>query len=378
MPDKPNRSRPASILIVDYDRSHCHLVEDALCGAYAITSLHSVDDAIHFLQETPTLPELFLLDLHMPEADGYTLLHAIKANDKTKNIPFIFVSAEIDPGLHEQALELGAIDYLLKPVQTGILKRKVEQHIQSRRRRNALHSHNRLLHEELAETIRELQLAQDATVLALATLTEIRNCETGEHIWRTQEYVKVLAQSLRHHERYRSQLTDKDIYLMYKTAPLHDIGKVGIPDEILNKPGTLDPGEMAVIQTHPLIGANALTQAEKLYGDSETLFLRYAREICCSHHERWDGAGYPYGLKGEEIPLSARIMAVADVYDAMVTRRAYKEPLEHDITVNYILSERGRAFDPDIVDVFKEVHLEFRAIAMASVMDQRTADYAPN
>ncbi len=361
--DNENR---AFVMVVDDDHIHCRFMEYTLQDEYTQQSFHSVPEAVAYLESDAITPDIILLDFNMPKADGRELLYAIKKNPTTKNIPIIFVTSEADPGLQEQTLELGAVDYMLKPVQPGILKRKIANHIRSHRSRNALHSHNLLLHEELAETINELLLVQDVTILALATLTEVSNNETGEHIWRTQEYVKILAQELRHSERYRGTLTDKDIYLMYKTAPLHDIGKVGIPDEILKKPAALTADEIETIKTHTLIGFNALTQAERLYKNSDNSFLKYAREICCSHHERWDGKGYPHGLKGESIPISARIMAIADVYDALVTKRVYKEALEHADAVEFISSERGKAFDPYLIDLFVENHMEFKVIAQAS------------
>jgi putative two-component system response regulator len=359
-------NKKASVLVVDDDRLHCHLMEQILRDDYTVRCIHSVPEAISHLGVAGNTPDIILLDLNMPQADGRQLLYAIKAQPQSKNIPIIFVTIEDDPRLQEQTLELGAVDYLLKPVQPGILKRKIANHIRSQTKQNTLHAHNVLLHEELAETINELQLVQDVTVLALATLTEVRNSETGEHIWRTQEYVRVLAQALRNTERFCHRLTDKDVYLIYKTAPLHDIGKVGIPDRILNKPSALSAEEMEVIKSHTLIGHNALSQAEQLYENTESSFLRYAREICCSHHERWDGGGYPHGLAGEQIPLSARIMAIADVYDALISKRAYKAAYGHNEAVGIISEGRGSAFDPFLVDLFLEHHLEFNAIASTS------------
>lgn len=363
----------ASILVVDDDLIHCRFMEGSLKEHYCVQSIHSVPEAINYLTQGGLSPDIILLDFNLPEADGCQLLYAIRSNPQTENIPIIFVTSEADPVLQEQTLELGAVDYLIKPVPPGILKRKIANHIRNHRKSSALHYHNQLLHDELADTMQELQMVQDVTILALATLTELRNNETGEHIWRTQEFVRILAQELRHSERYRGQLTDRDIYLMYKTAPLHDIGKVGIPDEILSKPAALNAEEIETIKTHTLIGFNALSHAESLYPNSDSSFLKYAREICCSHHEKWDGSGYPHGLKGEEIPLSARVMAIADVYDALVSKRAYKEPMVHEEAVDFISQERGSAFDPYLVDLFEENHLEFKAITDTSATKQQPA-----
>lgn len=362
----PYTYKHPSILVVDDDPLHCRYMEATLCDDYSVQCFHSSPEAIEYLGRTNIKPDIVLLDLNMPQTDGHQLLYVIKASPETENIPLIFVSLETDPELQEQMLELGAMDYLIKPVQPGILKRKIANHIQAHRKHSTLHSHNTLLHEELAETINELQLIQDVTVLALATLTEEHNSETGEHIWRTQEYVKVLVQAVRHTERYSGILSDKDAHLIYTSAALHDIGKIGIPDNILNKPTSLTEAEMEVMKRHAMIGYNAFAQAETLYENTDSSFLRYAREICGSHHEKWDGSGYPHGLQGEEIPLSARIMAIADVYDALVTKRSYKAPFEHQIAVAIIARERGAAFDPFLVEVFLEYHQEFKAIASAS------------
>lgn len=358
--------KPPTILVVDDDPLHCRYMETTLREMYSVHCIHSVTETIAHLASSNSKPDIILLDYNMPQADDHQLLYAIKADPDSENIPIIFISIEADPCLQEQTLELGAVDYLIKPVQPGILKRKIANHIQANRKHTTLHSHNVLLHEELAETINELQLIQDVTVLALASLTEQHNSETGEHIWRTQEYVKVLIQAVRHTERYRGVLSDKDAHLIYTSAALHDIGKVGIPDHILNKPSPLTEAEMTIMKRHPLIGYNAFAQADTLYENTDSSFLRYAREICGSHHEKWDGSGYPHGIQGEEIPLSARVMAIADVYDALVTRRAYKIPFEHQIAVAIIARESGAAFDPFLVDLFLEYHMEFKAIASVS------------
>ena len=207
----------------------------------------------------------------------------------------------------------------------------------------------------------EAERAKDAIVLALASLAETRDNDTGNHIRRTQHYVRALAEAARAHARFRHELEGTTIDLLYRTAPLHDIGKVGIPDEILLKPGKLDEQEYAVMQTHTELGDRAIADAAQHLG-AATPFLRLAQEIARTHHERWDGTGYPNGLKGTEIPLSGRLMAIADVYDALVSQRIYKPALTHGEAVQVILAERGRHFDPELVDVFAEVAAVFDLI----------------
>ncbi|MDD2700671.1 MAG: HD domain-containing protein [Sideroxydans sp.] len=208
----------------------------------------------------------------------------------------------------------------------------------------------------------EIGLIKDATILALSSLAETRDNETGNHIKRTQYYVRLLARRLRGHHRFKGFLTDENIELMFKLAPLHDVGKVGIPDHILLKPGKLTDEEFEIMKQHALLGGNAIAAAENEI-NIRSNFLRIARQIAVSHHEKWDGTGYPFGLKGDDIPISARLMALADVYDAVSSRRVYKNAMHHDEVVQIIEEGRGKHFDPDIVDAFRQIKHEFAAIA---------------
>lgn len=208
----------------------------------------------------------------------------------------------------------------------------------------------------------EVATTQQVTIHAMATLAETRDNETGNHIRRTQFYVKALAEQLRRQGDY-PELSDENIDLLYRSAPLHDIGKVGIPDRILLKPGRLDADEFAIMKTHAEIGGAAIEAAEKSLGDTDTSFLRYAREIAVCHHEKWDGSGYPRGLKGEAIPLSGRLMALADVYDALISKRVYKPAFSHEKARDLILEGRGHHFDPAVVEAFIAIEQQFVDIA---------------
>jgi len=221
--------------------------------------------------------------------------------------------------------------------------------------------HTNTMVKTLYERTHDLQRTQDVTILSLASLAETRDNETGAHILRTQHYVRALALTLKDHPKFSAELDDETIELLYKSAPLHDIGKVGIPDHILLKPGKLDDAEFETMKTHTTLGSNALLVAEQGLGD--TSFLRYAREIAQTHHEKWDGSGYPAGLKGDEIPVSGRLMAVADVYDALISKRVYKPAFSHQKAVEIILEGRGSHFDPDIIDSFIAIQDEFLSIA---------------
>ena len=221
--------------------------------------------------------------------------------------------------------------------------------------------HTNTMVERIKDHTRELARTRDVTILSLASLAETRDNETGAHILRTQRYVRALAEQLKTHPRFADQLDAESIDLLYKSAPLHDVGKVGIPDEILLKPGKHTDEEFEIMKTHAQLGADALAVAENELGTNS--FLRYAREIAVSHHEKWDGSGYPNGLKGDAIPMSGRLMAVADVYDALISKRVYKPAFSHDKAMGIIREGKGAHFDPDIVEALDQVEAEFQAIA---------------
>ncbi len=234
----------------------------------------------------------------------------------------------------------------------------------------------RILEELVKERTKELILTQDATIQSLASLAETRDNETGGHIRRTQKYLKVLARSLMSNPKFQNELNPETVELIYKSAPLHDIGKVGIPDSILLKPGKLTEKEFDIIKKHTVYGFEAIKMAEKFFeGKAKSFFLSYAGEIAYTHHEKWEGTGYPQGLAGEAIPISGRLMAIADVYDALITRRVYKPPFSHEKALSIMKSERGTQFDPYILDCFLECEETFRQIAhdLADSEEERNA-----
>lgn len=248
-------------------------------------------------------------------------------------------------------------------LENGMLyARLVRAHESERAVAAFLKDQNEFLESEVQRRTCEVEVIQDVTILAMASLAESRDNETGNHIRRTQNYMFALAKELQAHPRFRSELDDKTIEMLYKSAPLHDIGKVGIPDAILLKPGKLTPEEFEVIKTHTTIGRDTIAAAEKLI-DAPSTFLRLAREIAHYHQEKWDGSGYPEGLRGERIPVSARLMALADVYDALISRRVYKPPFSHEKSVSIIREGAGNHFDPDVVAAFLRIEKDFRDIA---------------
>jgi putative two-component system response regulator len=264
-------------------------------------------------------------------------------------------------------LGLGAADYISKPISAPIVLARIKTQLSMKRVHDFLRDQNHFLETEIQTRTREIVALQDVTIHTMASLAETRDSETGNHIRRTAHYVKALAEKLRPNPRFSEFLTDKNIELLFKSAPLHDIGKVGIPDRILLKPGRFEGNEMEIMKTHTTLGRDAILQAERELG-LEVDFLKYAKEIAYGHQEKWDGSGYPQGLVGDAIPISARLMAVADVYDALISRRVYKEGMSHEAAVAIITEGRGQHFDPDMVDAFLALQQDFIDIA------QRYAD----
>jgi putative two-component system response regulator len=298
----------------------------------------------------------------MPEMDGYEVCRQLKADAATRDIPVIFLTAKTQEGDETKGFELGAVDYITKPIVPPILMARVHTHLALGDARKFLEKQNEILEEQGEERTRQLASLQDAIIISMASLAETRDNDTGHHIRRTQHYVRELALCLQNRDKYHKELTDENIETLYKTAPLHDIGKVGVPDRILLKPGRLTPEEFEEMKRHTTHGRDAIIAAEKSMEAPES-FLETARDIACSHHEKWDGSGYPAGLAGENIPLSARLMAIADVYDALITKRVYKDAMPHEEAVKIIESGGGSHFDPEVVAAFSLVKDKFAAIA---------------
>ncbi len=311
--------------------------------------------------QTGSKPDLVLLDIMMPDMDGYEVCRRLKADPATANIPIIFLTANVSSEDEEKGFELGAVDYITKPIKRNVVLARIKTHIQLKAAADFLEDKAQYLENEVARRSQEIEAIQDVTILAMASLAETRDNETGNHIRRTQFYVRALAEKLQNHPRFADELNERTIKLIFKSAPLHDIGKVGIPDHILLKPGRFTQEEFEIMKTHTTLGRDAIATAEERLGVN-IASLNYAKEIAYSHQEKWDGSGYPQGLAGDAIPVSARLMAVGDVYDALISRRPYKQPMPHEKAVQLIIDGRGTHFDPDIVDAFVELQDEFFAI----------------
>ncbi|OHX18404.1 two-component system response regulator [Chromobacterium amazonense] len=355
-----------TVLIVD-DAPECLAqMYGLLKGHYRVLVANSGERALQ-IAAGEALPDLVLLDVMLPGIGGFEVCRRLKADDRTAAIAVIFLTGQGESEDEQAGFDAGAADYIIKPISPPIVLARVLTHMRLKAAADFLQDKAAFLESEVERRTREVQVIQDVTIMMMAALAETRDHETGNHLLRTQNYVRALAIELRNHPRYRAELDEQTIQLLYKSAPLHDVGKVGIPDRILLKPGRLTPDEFEIMKTHTVLGRDAIATAEKLL-DGPSNFLRLAREIAYSHQEKWDGSGYPEGLSGERIPLSARLMAVADVYDALISRRVYKPPFSHETAVDMIREGSGRHFDPDVVDAFLQIAEQFRQIA------QRYAD----
>ena len=339
-----------TILIVDDSPENLTVLSELLQPLYMVHAATSGQKALRIAHAMPP-PDLILLDVMMPDMDGYQVFEQLRATPATRDIPVIFLTAmdSIEDELH--GFEAGAVDYITKPIVPLVVLARVHTQLELKMARDKLRDQNNYLEAEIAKRMAENELIQEVSIRALARLAETRDPETGNHILRTQSYVYQLALVLRTLPRYRSTLNDRYIQLLVRSAPLHDIGKVGIPDAILLKPGALTPEEWKVMQTHARLGSEAIEQAER-DAVQPVEFLALAKEIAHWHHEKWDGSGYPDGLAGDAIAVSARIMALADVFDALVSRRVYKNPMSYEEARDIIAAGRGLHFDPDMVDAF--------------------------
>ncbi len=367
-----------TVLIVDDTPENLAVLGELLRAAYRVRVAPSGTRALQVADSEPR-PDIVLLDVMMPDMDGYEVLRRLRAHPATRDIPVIFVTAMDSADDEEYGITLGAVDYITKPIKPAVVLARVRAHLELKQARDLLRNQNLYLEAEIERRMHDNQLIQDVSIRALAGLAETRDTETGNHIRRTQDYVEILARTLRQNPRYARQLHPAMIRMIVKAAPLHDIGKVGIADHILLKPGKLTAEEFEIMKTHCRIGGDAIDLAMRGELDDEEYatvgahfvpgcgveaqdwdqidhiplgFLAMAKDIALYHHERWDGGGYPEGLAGADIPLAARIMALSDVFDALTSERVYKPAYSLERAAAMITEGRGKHFDPDIVDAF--------------------------
>ena len=341
-----NRMILNEILHKDYD------IIEAANGTEALKTLFPSEGKL-----AEVLPTAILLDIMMPDLDGFEVLEVIKKNDGTKNIPVLFITAADSEDTESKGLKAGAADYITKPFNHDVVRARVDNHINLAR-----YSHN--LEQLVSIKTAEVTRTYESTLEVLATIIEYRNLESGAHIRRTTLLTEILVAKMLEHEKFKSSLGSLNIPSLIKASALHDIGKIGIPDGILLKPGKLTTDEFNMIKTHTTIGSHIIDSIAETLPDNDN-YLRYAKDICLSHHERWDGRGYPSGLSGDEIPLSARIISVVDVYDALVSPRCYKDPFSHDVSLGILTEGRGTQFDPDLIDLLPDVAAAFQEVEEA-------------
>jgi putative two-component system response regulator len=357
-----------TLLVVDDTPGNLALMNALLRDLYSVSLASHGEQALQ-MAASDTPPDLILLDILMPGMDGYEVCRRLKAQAGTRDIPVIFLTAKSDMRDEQQGFELGAVDYISKPISPNIVLARVKAQLIVKASADFLRDRNEDLERLVARRTRDIMAVQDVAIMAMATLAETRDYDTSKHILRTQHYVKALAEQLKSHPRFADSLNEQSINVIFKSTPLHDIGKVGIPERILLKPGDLTPEEQEIMQTHTTLGRDAIEQAEQSLG-LKVEFFSVAKQIALSHQEKWDGSGYPQGLSGDSIPLAARLMAVADVYDALISPHIYASGSSHEEAVRKVIEARGTHLDPDMVDAFVAIERTMQAIA------QRYADTA--
>ncbi|NLX19979.1 MAG: response regulator [Desulfobulbus sp.] len=305
-----------------------------------------------------TQPQLILMDVMMRGMSGFEVAEELGKDEATSSIPIIFLTARTESAAVAKGFTIGGVDYVTKPFKGVELLSRVRTHLE-------LRSYRANLERLVEERTHEAELLKDVIIEAMGELAEYRDPETGNHIQRTRAYVQILARTLAQQGHFSDVLTSDYITLLWKSAPLHDIGKVAIRDSILLKPGRLTEEEFETMKKHTLYGEEVIANLEQMAGQP-TSFLNCAKDIAGSHHEKYDGSGYPRGLAGDDIPLAGRIMAVADVYDALISKRVYKDSMNHEQAMTIMLEGKGSHFDPVILDAFLLVEPDFRQIASSN------------
>ena len=332
------------IFVVDDNDTNLAMAEEALENQYRVMTLPSAEKMFALMEKVR--PDLILLDIEMPEMDGFAALQLLKTNVLYYDIPVIFLTGMTDADIEARGFELGVVDFITKPFSAPVLTNRIKTHLE--------------IDELIRERTRQLQQLQNAIVFGFADIIESRDHETGGHVDRTSKYIRILINEMMSRGVYVDELKNMDIESLISSARLHDVGKIGTTDLILNKPGKLTQDEFVVMKTHTTEGEKIIDHIASRTTDAD--FLENARLFAGYHHERWDGTGYPSGLKGKEIPIQGRIMAIADVYDALVSQRPYKKAFSEEDTVRIIMDNAGKQFDPVIADVFFKVKDQFHAV----------------
>ncbi len=344
------------ILVVDDLRENTKILQAFLTPlGFKVYDASNGEDALALVDNTP--PDVILLDLMMPGMSGFEVCVKLKENPKTRHIPVIIITGMSDKEANVQALEAGADDFLIKPFDRVLLEARIRSSFKTKVLQDQLLVYQQELEEKVKKRTKQVELTQQVTVFSLAKLAESRDNETGDHLERMRSYADALAREMLTWDKFKGVITEDFVVALYRSTPLHDIGKVGIPDSILLKPGKLTSLEFDIMKTHTSIGGDTLRAADIEAGQNS--FLAMGRDIAYFHHEKWGGSGYPFGLHELQIPLPARITALADVYDALSSKRPYKEPFSHDKSKEIILAGNVEHFDPDVIKAFLAVEDRF-------------------
>ncbi|MDR2964182.1 MAG: response regulator [Treponema sp.] len=333
-----------TIFVIDDSDTNLSMAESALEDLYRVMTMPSAAKMFELLHKVS--PDLILLDIEMPEMDGFQALQKLKESDHTSHIPVMFLTGRNDPEVEVKGFELGAVDFVTKPFSAPVLINRIKTHLD--------------IDEIIRERTAQLHRLQNSIVSVLANIVEHRDKGTGSHIERTSAYIRILINEMKARGIYEDEMHGWDVDKIISSARMHDLGKISITDIIINKPGKLTEEEYEVMKTHAIEGEKIIDEIIAQTGEGE--FLRNARLFAGYHHERWDGKGYPYGLAEKEIPLQGRIMAIVDVYDALVSERPYKKAFSDEEAVQIIMQNAGTHYDPEIADVFFEVKDLFKAV----------------
>ncbi|GHU53870.1 response regulator [Clostridia bacterium] len=337
-----------TIFVVDDNGTNLVAAKQALQDTYKVMAVLSATKMFKLLEKIT--PDLILLDIDMPEMNGFEAIEELKKSVQFKDIPVIFLTANINAELEARGFELGAVDYVNKPFSQIVLLRRLEMHLN--------------LDSLVKQRTAEVETLRNGIISVLAEVVEERDQVTGGHIHRTQKYLEILLNAVKERGVYAEQTKDWDLSFVLPSAQLHDIGKIVISDLVLNKPEKLTEEEFLMIKTHSAEGERIIDKIAREVGEHNDAFLTYARIFAGTHHEKWNGTGYPLGLSGEDIPLEGRALAIADVYDALTNERPYKKAFSHESAVEIIKNDSGTAFDPKIVEVFLEVAEDFWSYSM--------------
>jgi len=355
------------IFIVDDNPINLKTGKAALDEKYSVVTIPSGDKLLLMLQKIK--PDLILLDVEMPGMSGYETIKKIKENPETAEIPVIFLTGKSEQESELLGLSLGATDYIIKPFSPPLLNKRVELHLLVQSQKNELRQFNSNLREMVRERTNDISILQKAIITWAAEMVEFRDEETGQHVARVQKYLGILLSAMKNTGLYSVEASSWDIEAFLNSAPLHDVGKIKIRDDILMKTERLSKDEFAIMQLHTVYGKMLLESLQKNVPNQT--FLDYAKTLAYSHHEKWDGNGYPCHLKGEEIPLQARMMALADVYDALVSERPYKKAFSHEEAMQIILNGRGTQFDPNLTDLFVKLSSKIKEIIEAEKSEEK-------